>query len=292
MEQKIAKGKMAVSMLIWGSLGLVVRAIPLESAQIVLWRAILGGSVMLVLFLLRKEKPRPGVLRRNLPLLLCSGAVMGGNWAFLFEAYRYTTVSAATLAYYCAPVLVMLAAPVLFKEKLTAPKLAGTAMATLGMVLVAGGGFGGADPVRGVLCGLAAAVMYASVMLMNKFMRGLSGVETTLFQLVGAGIVMVLYVQLTGAGFGALPGGPGLAALLTVGLVHTGLALWLFFSALRVLPAQTSALMSYLDPASALLFSGLFLQEQLSAGQLLGAALVLGGAALGELLPARRTAAR
>lgn len=277
------KLKVIAAMLIWGSLGLVVRNIDLPSAQIVLWRAILGGAFLLVVLLAGREKPNIAALKRNLPLLLCSGAVMGLNWALLFESYRYTTVSAATLSYYCAPVMVMLAAPFVLKEKLTAAKAVGVVMAMAGMVLLAGSGAGGTDPVRGVICGLAAAAFYATVMLLNKFVTGLSGLVATLVQLAGAGVVMLAYVTISGSANWTLPQGKGLAALLMVGVLHTGVALWLFFSALRTLPAQTSALLSYIDPASALFFSAVFLNEQLGLAQLAGAALILGGAAVGEL---------
>ncbi|MEG1932940.1 MAG: DMT family transporter, partial [Pygmaiobacter sp.] len=146
-----------------------------------------------------------------------------------------------------------------------------------------GFGLGGSDPMRGLLCGLAAAVFYGALMLMGKFVHDLSGLETTLVRLLGAAVVMAVYAPLTHTGAWVLPSGRGLAALLLVGVVHTGIACALFFSAIAELPAQTSALLSYLDPASALLFSALVLGERLTVVQLVGAALILGGAAFGEL---------
>ena len=275
--------KVLSAMLIWGSLGLVVRAIDLPSVQIVLWRAILGGCFLLALVLLRKEPIDKAALKKNLLLLLFSGGVMGMGWVLLFESYRYTTVSAATLVYYCAPVLVMVAAPFVLKEKLTWTKMVGVAASMAGMVLIGGAGAGGIDPARGVACAFGAAIFYAAVLLMNQFVHGLSGIVTTLVQLVGAGIIMLVYVTVTGTADWSIPTGIGLAALLTVGFLHTGIALSMFFSALRNLPAQTTALLSYLDPASALFFSAVFLHEALGLPQLAGAVLILGGAAFGEL---------
>lgn len=275
--------KVLTAMLIWGSLGLVVRQINLPSAQIVLWRAILGGGFLFLLLLMRREPVDKKMLQKSLPLLLCSGGVMGLNWVLLFEAYRYTTVSAATLAYYCAPVIVTLAAPIVLKEKLTWPKLLGVCGAMAGMVLIGGAGAGGQNPAKGILCGLSAAAFYAAVMLMNKFVKGLSGLVTTVVQLFGAGVVMLVYITVTGTADWSIPTGAGLVCLITVGFLHTGVALWMFFSALRVLPAQTSALLSYIDPASALVFSALFLHEPMGPAQIAGAVLILGGAAFGEL---------
>lgn len=278
-----ARGKMLAAMLIFGSIGLFVRQIPLESTVIVLWRSVIGSLFLAAVLFLRRQKLNLPALRRQLPLLLFSGAVMGANWVCLFEAYRYTTVSTATLAYYCAPVLVLLISPFVLKEKLTWPRLVGITAAMAGMVLVAGRAWtGSAESMKGILLGLAAAALYATLMVLGKFVREISGLETTLVRLVGAAAVMVIYLAVVGTKTVVLPLGLPLAALLLLGMVHTGLACYLFFSAIEVLPAQTSALLSYIDPASALVFSALFLGERLQPSQFAGALLILGGAAFGE----------
>lgn len=284
-----ARLKMLAAMLIFGSIGLFVRQIPLESSVIVLCRSVIGSLFLGAVLLVRRQKINLPALRRQLPLLLLSGAVMGANWVCLFEAYRYTTVSAATLAYYCAPVFVLLASPLVLKEKLTWPRLAGISAAMLGMVLVGGGAWaGGTANLKGIQLGLAAAGFYAALMLLGKFVRDLSGIETTLVRLMSAAVVMVLYLAFSGVGNAVLPTGAPLAALLLLGVVHTGLACYLFFSAIETLPAQTSALLSYIDPASALVFSALFLGERMQPAQMVGALLILGGAAFGESFCAKR----
>ena len=95
--------------LLFGSIGLFVRAIPLASAMIALVRAVLGAAVLLIAALITRRPPRWRVIGRQLLPLALSGAFIGVNWILLFEAYRYTTVSVATLAYYASPVLVVLA---------------------------------------------------------------------------------------------------------------------------------------------------------------------------------------
>lgn len=284
-----ARVKMLAAMLIFGSIGLFVRQIPIESSVIVLWRSVIGSLFLAAVLLLRGQKLNLPALRRQLHLLLVSGAVMGANWVCLFEAYRYTTVSAATLAYYCAPVFVLLASPLVLKEKLTWPRLVGITAAMAGMVLVGGREWtGGASSIKGLQLGLAAAALYATLMLLGKFVRDLSGLETTLVRLVGAAAVMAGYLAFSGIQPSLPPMGLPLAALILLGVVHTGLACYLFFSAIEELPAQTSALLSYIDPASALVFSALFLGERLQLPQLLGALLILGGAAFGESFHSKR----
>lgn len=274
--------KLICAMLIFGSVGLFVRQIPLPSSAIALGRGLLGSIFLLAVALLTHLKwDKPNILR-NLPLLLCSGAAIGFNWILFFEAYRYTTISAATLAYYCAPVFIVLLSPLFLKEQLTANKLLGIVLAMAGMVLVNGMMQGGIDPVRGMLFGLAAAVLYAAVVLMNKFIRNLSSLETTIVQIIAATVVLIPYVGLTEDSNLILPQGIGLLSLFIVGIVHTGIAYTIYFGAIKDLPAQTAAVLSYIDPVSALFFSAIFLQEWMNGWQWLGAALILGGAFLAE----------
>lgn len=275
--------KLIVAMLIFGSLGIFVRKIPLASGEIVLARTLLGSIALFFPVILQRKKTERSILWRNLPLLVLSGVVMGLNWMFLFEAYRFTTVSAATLAYYCSPVILMLLSPLLLKETLTRYRIAGILIAMAGMWLVNGGNLEGSAPIRGLCFGLFAAVFYALLTILNKYVKGIHGMEITLVQLISASVILLPYVLISHQGPWILPSGEGLAAVLIVGVVHTGIACYLYFSTIQQLPGQTIALFSYIDPLSALIFSALFLGERLSFLQGLGAVMILGGAAFGEL---------
>jgi RarD protein len=276
-------GMIISAMLLWGSIGIFVRAVPLTSQELVLARCVLGGLFLMGAFFLRKQKPDMVALKKYLPLLTLSGVVMGINWIFLFKAFTLTTVSAAILAYYCAPIFVLIASTVLLKEPLTWVKVVAVISAMAGMVLVNGTDMGGANPALGLIFGLAAAVFYACVTVINKFVHGLTGLETTIVQLLAATPVALVATLVTHEGPWLLPGGKGLLALLVLGIVHTGVCLYLYFSAVQKLPGQTVAILSYIDPGSALFFAAIFLNERLTWLQFLGAILILGGAAFGEM---------
>lgn len=271
------------AMLIFGSVGIFVQAIPLRSSEIVAARTILGSLFLCGIFMVRRQKPDWASIKKRMGVLILSGMVMGTNWLFLFRAYQYTAVSVATLLYYCAPVLVLVLSPVLLHEKLTWPKLVGITAAALGMALVNDAQTGGADPQRGVMYGLLAAFFYAGLILLNKRIVDVPAVEKTLVQMLAAAVVMTGYAVFTHSGSWYMPRGIGLLALAVIGVIHTGIAYLLYISSMSVLSGQTVALSSYVDPASALLFSAVFLQEQLTVVQLLGAALILGGSAFGGL---------
>ena len=114
--------KVVLSMAIFGTIGLFVRNISVASGELALYRAVLAVIVLSGVFLITKQKIPFREIRKELPLLLISGVAMGFNWILLFQAYRYTTISAATLSYYFAPVIVIAACPLLFREKLTGRK--------------------------------------------------------------------------------------------------------------------------------------------------------------------------
>ena len=212
-----------------------------------------------------------------MPLLLASGVAMGINWILLFEAYRYTTVSVATLAYYFAPVIVTVVCPILFHEKLTGKQVLCFVMSTLGLVLITGiGNLGGGSDGIGILFGLGAAVFYATVILLNKFIKNVDGIHRTFLQFLAAIVTLMPYVLLTGGVTLGSLSGTGWVNLLIVGLVHTGVTYCLYFSAIKSLPGQKAAILSYIDPLVAVLISVTILGEPMTPQQAAGGVLILG----------------
>ena len=276
---------MIVSMTVFGTLGLFVRNIPLSSVELALYRAVLALILIGFYLLVTKQKIPFAAIRKDLPLLLLSGAAMGINWILLFQAYRYTTVSAATLSYYFAPVIVTVLCPILFKEKMRARQWLCFVMSTVGLVLitVTGETETGKSDLTGILFGLGAAVFYATVVLLNKFIKGVDGIHRTFLQFVSATVVLIPYVLVSGSfGLRAL-GGVGWANLLTVGLVHTGITYCLYFSSLKELPGQKAAILSYIDPLVAVLVSVLLLHETITGRQIIGGILILGFTLINEI---------
>ena len=279
-----ARLSIILSMLIWGTIGLFRRFIPLPSASLAAVRA-LGGVICLLLWtLLRRQRISMLSLRNNALPLLLSGSFIGANWILLFEAYRYTSVAVATLCYYMAPMIVMLLSPLLLRERLTGRKLACLAVSLIGMTMVSGVfSSNDANSLRGVLLGLAAAAFYASVILANKRISGVSPMDRTIAQLAVAAAVALPYALMT-EDISALALNANAAfMLLIVIIVHTGLAYALYFSSMDHLPAQTAALMSYIDPISAILLSALVLKERMPPLTIIGTALVLGAVIFCEL---------
>ena len=277
---------LTASMLIFGTIGVFRRMIPLDSALIAFCRGMVGSLFLLPFLWIAKRKKALRTDKKTTGKLILSGAVMGVNWLLLFEAYNHTSVSVATLCYYMEPTIVILASLALFREKLTIKKVACTLAALAGMVLVSGvpeTGLPTGSDLKGILLGLGAACLYATVVLLNKSIRGVDPYFKTTVQLAGAGAVMLPYLLFTG---GFTDGEWSLKTaglLLLTGVLHTGVSYALYFGSMDGLKTQTVALFSYIDPVAALILSALVLHESMSWMGLLGAILILGSAALGEM---------
>ena len=282
---KTAKLRFLASMAIFGTVGIFVRMIPMSSTAIAFFRGAVGLLFLLGVMALTKKQPAYADIRKNAGLLLLSGAAMGFNWILLFEAYRYTTVATATVCYYLAPAFVVLASPLL-GEKLTAKKLVCAAIALVGLVCVSG-----VISVReqtgmdflGVVMGVGAAVLYATVVLLNKKLPPMGAYDKTTVQLGAASLVILPYMLLT-EGVPQLPTDPlGMICLATVCVVHTGFAYAMYFGAMSHVNAQTVAIFSYLDPVIAILLSALLLREPMDAFGVIGSVLILGSALYSEM---------
>lgn len=278
--QKNLKAKMmlSISMAIFGTLGLFTRKIPVSSGELALYRAVLASALILIYLAVSGQRIRFRMIKRELLLLLLSGIAMGVNWILLFQAYRYTTISAATLSYYFAPVIVTVVCPFLFHEKLTGKQIICFCMSTVGLVLIIGIDSlaqGGRD-LAGILFGLGAAGFYAAVILLNKFIKNVTGIHRTLLQFFAAILILIPYVMGTSGVHLENLDRMGWGCLLAVGLIHTGITYCMYFSALKDLAGQETAMLSYIDPLVAVLVSTLILGEAMNVLQMLGGLLILG----------------
>lgn len=277
---------LVVSMTIFGTLGLFVRNIPVSSGELALYRAVLAALLIAAFLIVTRQKIPFANIKKEVPLLLASGVAMGINWILLFQAYKYTTVSLATLSYYFAPVIVTVVCLILFREKLTGKQIVCFVMSTVGLVLITGiGDIGGGNDFIGILFGLGAAVFYATVILLNKFIKNVEGIHRTFLQFISAIVTLIPYVMLTsGVTLGSM-NGFGWVNLLIVGLIHTGVTYCMYFSSLKELPGQKAAILSYIDPLVAVLISVTILGETMTWQQVVGGILILGFTLWNEISP-------
>lgn len=290
-KEKNAKASLILAMVIFGTIGIFRKYIPLSSGIVAFVRGVLGVAFLLVFIKLKNIRMDKESIKKHMKILLISGAFIGLNWVLLFESYRYTSVAVATLCYYMAPIFVMIVSPFLLKEKMTAKKAVCVAVALIGMVFVSGvldGGISDISELKGILFGLGAAALYASVIMMNQKLREVPTYDKTIMQLGTAAAVLIPYLLFT-EDFSKVVLTPLIIIMLMiVGVVHTGIAYALYFGSMNNLKAQTVALFSYIDPIVAIILSALFLKEPMTIYSAIGAVLVLGATMISELPEKRK----
>lgn len=286
-----AKASLILAMVIFGTIGIFRKYIPLPSGIVACARGILGVAFLLVFIKIKKIKMDRDAIKKHLWILLISGGFIGLNWVLLFESYRYTSVAVATLCYYMAPIFVMIVSPFLLKEKLTVKKVLCVIVALIGMVFVSGvldGGISDVSEMKGILFGLGAAALYATVIMMNQKLREVPTYDKTIMQLGAAAVVLIPYILFV-EDLSAVVLTPLIVfMLIIVGVVHTGIAYALYFGSMNGLKAQTVALFSYIDPIVAIILSAMFLKEPMTIYSAIGAVLVLGATMISELPEKRK----
>jgi drug/metabolite transporter (DMT)-like permease len=274
--------KIAVSMLIWGSVGIFGRLSGLSGVGVAFFRVSLGFLLLAaVLGLLEREKflRSPLVLRENWKLLMALGLSLALNWVFLFTAFNYTTIANAVLVYYTAPIIAVLISWRFLGEEMSTGRWALTAMAFAGFVIIVSGeklNLGDRD-FLGIILALIAAFFYALIPNFGRLLREIDGKLLTSLQLGIASIVLAPAVLVRGAGT------PVWWAILVLVIVHTVLALFLYMDGLKEVEVNEAALLSYLDPLSAVFYAFLVFGEVPGARTVIGGALILLASALDVL---------
>ena len=285
--KKIDKNKLKIilAMLIWGTMGIFIKTIPLSSLEIAFYRSIIGALFIIILSISQKEKWNKEDLRKDLKILIPSGIALGAGWVLLFQGYKNTTVSIATLSYYIAPVFIVILSIIVLKEKITRKKILCIIVAIIGLLLVLdikNLGNIGDNNLLGIIYSVLAAVFYAIVVILNKFIKKLSGSKVTIVQLLVSTIILMPFTILNSTRSLMSLDMLSLFLLLLVGIVHTGIAYLLYFSSVKEIEGQSIAILSYMDPIFALVIAGLFLGEKMTLIQLFGGILILGSAYVSE----------
>ncbi len=280
--------KYITALFLFGSNGTVASRIGIGSTYIVLYRTFLGSLLLLMLYFLTGNRFSFHKKKKDFAFVTVSGVAMGASWMLLYEAYDRIGVGVSSLLYYTGPIAVMMLSPIVFNEKLTAKKLIGFSAVLAGIAAVNGINTGALDA-AGVAMGLMSALMYAAMVMANKKSVALKGAENSLIQLTVAFLTTAVFtVCKNGFVFPAV-NGEETVWLLILGLVNTGVGCYLYFSSIGELEVQSVAVLGYTEPLSAVLFSAAFLGEKMTGLQIVGAVLIIGGAAFANIGKSKKT---
>lgn len=275
--------KYMIAVILNGTIGYFLRFVNYPSELVAMCRGLIGSLFILIYLKLTGKGIDTKAIKQNLKWLVLSGICLGLNWIFLFAAYLKTTVAIASLCNYLAPLIVVIVAPLLLKEKLNKKKLIFVATAFLGILLVTDLTSGSAGSLEGILMGLLAALCFVGIVLCNRKLQDISAYDRAVVQLFLSALTILPYFILHSLGTRLTFDPSSALIILMLGILHTGVAYCLYFSGMAYLPVQTVAVLGYLEPVVSVLTSALLLAEPLSLTGWIGSVLVIVSAALSEL---------
>ncbi|MGM9567035.1 MAG: DMT family transporter [Clostridia bacterium] len=276
-----------LGLLLFGSNGVISGMIALNSYEIVLTRTVLGSAFLILLLQISRQKLQIFRYKKEIPYMLLSGVALAANWMFLFEGYTQVGVSITILLCYCGPILVMLVSPFFFNERITAPKIIGFCAAMMGMVFINGQSLQAGKSLWGIFCGVMAAVTYVFMVISNKKATHITGLENSTIQILISFIAVAVFVVCK-QGFTLHIQSSDWIPILVLGILNTGIGMYLYFSPISKLPVQSVAICGYLEPLSAVIFSVLFLHEEMLPLYIIGGILIISGALFGEFFQFRQ----
>lgn len=281
MDKSIRRGswEMVGAMLISGTIGWFVLVSGVPVIEVVFWRCVIGALTLLLVCWHLGYLRSAWLSYSTLGWAMLSGVAIVGNWLLLFASYSKASIAISTAVYNVQPFMLVILAALLLGEKITVQKLAWLSVSFMGMLAIVtahGEQQGSGDQyLWGVAQALGAALLYAIAALIIKRLKA---VPPHLLALIQVSTGAVLLVPLVSWHSLSAPV-DAWAALLTLGMVHTGLMYVLLYGAIQKLPTALTGALSFIYPIAAILVDWMAYGHRLGWTQWLGVAGILLAAA-------------
>lgn len=280
------KMKLALIMILWGSLGVFTKSIPLSALSLAFLRALIALPVLFMAMKMNKTEKADQLEWLLLKPYLISGVLLGFGWLTLFYGFKHTSISSAVIIYNMCPVYVMIAAPLLLKETISKLQIAVIFSSFFGLFLIVGQNILEGYGYMGMALSAVSGILYATIVLINRSItRRVDNQTATFAQIVTAMLVLLPFVLMEGNLLTVVDlDAIAILFVFLLGIVHTGVAYTIFFSLYEHMKSVEIVSYSYLEPLFGILFSVILVGENLTTLQIIGGILILGSTYIGEIL--------
>ncbi len=281
--------KLLLVMIMWGSLGVFTRSIPLSALSLAFLRAFIALPVLFVVMKMKKENNVKWPLIK--PYLI-SGVLLGFGWLTLFYGFKHTSISSAVMIYNMCPVYVMIAAPQVLKETISKVQIAVISISFLGLLLIVGHNLLDGYGFMGLALSAISGMLYATIVLINRSIKVRVDNQTATFVQIFAAMIVLLPFVLIDGNILMVVYLDARAVIYTIllGVLHTGVAYTIFFSLYTHMKSVEIVSYSFLEPLFGILFSVIFVGETLTFPQIIGGIMIFGSNYIGEMLKDRKSA--
>ena len=270
--------KIICAMLIWSSLGIIIRKTGIPNVAIIFYPSVIAGLLQLSLLLLSGQFKKPLKLsfNSNRGLLFVLPLFSLLNVLLFYFAFTHTTIANAVLTHYTAPIFVALMAPVFLKEKIVKTTWIAIIISSIGLWLILGAPTPhewlttGENERNGIIAGASSGIAYAAIILI---LRKISPHYPSLFItcIQNSLIALMLFPFMLTMPFpvSALP------YLLVLGVIHSTIASFLYVQGFKSVKANEAAILGYFEPVGAIILAFVILHELPGIIALAGGLLIL-----------------
>jgi len=256
-----------LAIFLWSSLGIVVRLSGVE-IHILMFYSLIVSVMAQGIFLSGKRYRKEFPAIRNLKYPIILGIISFLNTFTFFYAYKNTTIANAVLTHYTAPVIVAFLAPIFLKEKITGKIIFVIVTASIGLWIMLDGFSLQESQMLGIMSGLVSGIAYALIVIfLRKHSQKFNPLVLVFFTNITILILLSPFIR-------EIPL-HALWSYVFMGIVHSTIAPILYFKGLQYVSANRAAVLGYLEPVCAIIFSMLLLQEIPGLNSFIGGMLII-----------------
>jgi drug/metabolite transporter (DMT)-like permease len=260
------------AVVLFGLAGLFGKWLALSPLIIVLGRVFFASLALFFFFLLTQQDMRI-FPKKNAAVFILLGFILAVHWVAFFQSIQISTVAVGLLSYSSFPVFTAFLEPLFFKEKIQISTLLFALFCVLGIFLIIPRFDMTDSTYQGVLWGLFAGFTFSILTILNRKLSQIySSLLITFYQDFWATLFLLPFFFIMRPHLE----GRDILLLLILGIFCTALSHSLFIKGMRLIKAQTAAIISSLEPVYGIVMALFILNEIPSLRTVLRGVIILG----------------